>query len=184
MTDAPVYDVPVNRIDGSPSSLGDFEGKALLVVNVASACGLTPQYAGLQDLHARYRDRGFAVLGFPANDFGAQEPGSNEEIADFCSTKFGVDFPMFEKITVKGPAKHELYRRLIEAQPRAADRDGGDFKKTMEGYGMKIDDPSEIMWNFEKFLVDRDGAVIARFMPDVTPEDPALVAAVEKALAE
>jgi glutathione peroxidase len=183
MTDA-VYDVPLRRIDGAAASLGDFKGKALLVVNVASACGLTPQYEGLEALYERYRDRGLEVLGFPANDFGAQEPGSNAEIADFCSTRFHVEFPMFEKITVKGPAKHELYRRLIAAQPRAADRAGHDFRATLRGYGVPIDDETEVMWNFEKFLVGRDGTVLARFAPDVPPDDPALVAAVEAALGD
>ena len=176
-----VYDVPVNRIDGAPASLGDYAGKVLLVVNVASACGFTPQYEGLEALYERLHPRGLEVLGFPANDFGAQEPGSNEEIAGFCRSKFGIAFPMFEKITVKGPDKHELYRRLTEAQPRAADKPGGDFVKAMEGYGMKVD-PSEVMWNFEKFLIDRDGRVVARFAPDVTPEDPTLTGAIERAL--
>jgi glutathione peroxidase len=183
MTDAAVYDVPLHRIDGAHASLSDYRGKALLVVNVASACGLTPQYAGLESLYEKYKGRGLEVLGFPANDFGAQEPGSNDEIADFCSTKFGVQFPMFEKITVKGPETHELYRRLIAAQPRATDKVGNDFRKQLAGYGIKIDDESEVMWNFEKFLVNRDGQVVARFAPDVTPDDPALIAAIEEALA-
>ncbi len=182
MTDAAVYDVPLHRIDGGDASLGDYRGKALLLVNVASACGFTPQYAGLESLYDAYKGRGLEVLGFPANDFGAQEPGSNDEIAEFCSIKFGVQFPMFEKITVKGPDKHELYRRLIAAQPRAADKAGGDFRKQMAGYGIKLDDDGEVMWNFEKFLVDRNGQVVARFAPDVTPDDPALIAAIEATL--
>ena len=181
MTD-PVYDVPVSRIDGAPASLGDYAGKVLLVVNVASACGLTPQYEGLEALYERLHGRGLEVLGFPANDFGAQEPGSNDEIATFCRSKFGIAFPMFEKITVKGPHKHELYRRLIAAQPAAADKPGGGFRKALEGYGIKTDDPTEVMWNFEKFLVGRDGQVVARFAPDVTPEDPMLTGAIEAAL--
>src|ERR1700761_5986337 len=154
---APIYDIPVRKIDGSASSLGDYAGKVLLVVNVASACGLTPQYEGLEALYERLKDQGLEVLGFPANDFGAQEPGSNEEIAGFCRAKFGIAFPMFEKIAVKGANKHELYRRLIAAQPSAADKPGGGFRKALEGYGIKTDDPTEVMWNFEKFLVGRDG---------------------------
>ena len=122
------------------------------------------------------------MLGFPANDFEGQEPGTDAEIASFCRSKFGIAFPMFEKITVKGPDKHELYRRLIAAQPHAADKPGGDFRKALEGYGIKTDDASEVMWNFEKFLVGRDGAVVARFAPDVTPDDPALIGAIDEAL--
>ena len=182
MTEDSVYDVPVKRIDGAPASLGEYAGKVLLVVNVASACGLTPQYEGLERLYERHHGAGLEVLGFPANDFGAQEPGTNEEIAGFCRSKFGIAFPMFEKIVVKGPDKHELYRRLIEAQPHAENKPGGDFRKALEGYGVKTDDPSEVMWNFEKFLVDRDGRVVARFAPDVTPEDPILIGAIEQAL--
>src|ERR1700761_3535208 len=144
MTDAAVYDVPLHRIDGSAASLGDYRGKALLLVNVASACGFTPQYTGLESLYEKYKGRGLEVLGFPANDFGAQEPGSNDEIADFCSTKFGVQFPMFEKITVKGADKHELYKRLVAAQPKAQDKAGGNFRKQLEGYGMKVDDDGEV----------------------------------------
>ena len=178
----PVYDVPVKRIDGSDAALGDYAGKVLLVVNVASACGLTPQYEGLEALYERLHDRGLEVLGFPPNDFGAQEPGSNDEIASFCRSKFGIAFPMFEKITVKGPDKHELYRRLIAAQPAAIDKPGGGFRKALEGYGIKTDDPSEVMWNFEKFLVGRDGQVVGRFAPDVTPDDPMLTAAIDAAL--
>jgi glutathione peroxidase len=156
---ASLLDISVSRIDGTPASLADFRGQVLLVVNVASKCGLTPQYAGLEKLYARYRDRGFAVLGFPANEFGAQEPGSNSEIATFCQTRFGVQFPMFEKIVVKGAGIHPLYAELTKAAP------SGD-----------------IQWNFEKFLIGRDGTVMARFAPTVTPDDPALIAAIERAL--
>jgi glutathione peroxidase len=181
---AAVYEPAVNRIDGAPASLGDYRGKVLLVVNVASACGLTPQYAGLESLYEKYRGQGLEILGFPANNFGAQEPGSNEEIADFCSTKFSVQFPMFEKISVKGGDQHDLYRRLIEAQPRAAEKPGADFRAQLAGYGVKLDNDSDVMWNFEKFLVGRDGTVVGRFSPAVTPDDPMLVTAIEAALAE
>ena len=114
-----LQEIPVRRIDGSASSLKDFDGKVLLVVNVASQCGLTPQYEGLEKLYEKYREQGLVVLGFPANEFGAQEPGSNQEIAEFCQTRFAVDFPMFEKIAVKGEAQHALYRELIAQQPVA-----------------------------------------------------------------
>jgi len=155
---ATLYDYPLHRIDGTPTTLADYRGQVLLVVNVASKCGLTPQYAGLQSLYETYRDRGLVVAGFPANEFGAQEPGSNDEIATFCETSFGVTFPMFQKIVVKGAGIDPLYSELIRTPP------GGD-----------------IQWNFEKFLVDREGNV-TRFAPTVTPSDPALVAAIEKAL--
>src|SRR5882724_12318761 len=114
-----IQEIALRRIDGSPASLKDFDGSVLLVVNVASKCGLTPQYEALEQLYTRYRSEGLVVLGFPANDFGAQEPGSNQEIAEFCHTKFAVDFPMFEKLSVKGEAQHPLYRELIQQQPEA-----------------------------------------------------------------
>jgi glutathione peroxidase len=152
----------LTRLDGSPASLADFDGQALLVVNVASKCGFTPQYAGLEVLYERYRDRGLVVLGFPSNQFGAQEPGTAEEIADFCSATYGVTFPMTEKIEVNGPDRHPIYEELT----KVADAEGAD---------------GDIRWNFEKFLVAPDGSV-TRFSPMVTPEDPALVSAIEAAL--
>jgi len=151
----------MKAIDGSSVDLASFDGKVVLVVNVASRCGATPQYAGLQKLYETYKDRGFVVLGFPANDFGAQEPGTDLEIADFCSSKYGVSFPMFAKITVKGAGQPALYKSLTSAS----------------------DPPGDIGWNFEKFLVGRDGAVLGRFKTRVPPDDPALVAAIEAALA-
>jgi glutathione peroxidase len=154
-------DIPVKTIKGDDASLGDYAGKALLVVNVASQCGLTPQYEGLEKLYRDYKDDGLVVLGFPANDFAGQEPGSNEEIATFCTTNFGVDFPMFEKITVKGEDKHPLYAELI------AESDSPD---------------AEISWNFEKFLISRDGYVVKRFSPRTVPDDPDLIAAIEAVL--
>jgi glutathione peroxidase len=174
MTD--LYDIPLQRIDGTPGSLGDFRGKVLLAVNVASACGLTPQYEGLERLYERYRGRGLEVLGFPANEFGAQEPGSNEEIAAFCTTNFGVEFPMFAKIVVRGEGQHDLYRALVAARPRAAEKPGGHHMDP-DASGA---DP--VRWNFEKFLVGRDGKVIGRFAPDVGPDEPMLVEAIEAAL--
>ena len=158
-----LHDIPVHTLSGDPASLGDHKGKVLLIVNVASRCGLTPQYSGLEALHERYADRGFAVLGFPCNQFGAQEPGSADEIATFCSTTYGVTFPMYEKIEVNGEGRHAIYEQLTET----ADA---------EGY------TGDIRWNFEKFLVAPDGEVIARFSPIVTPEASELVDAIEAAL--
>ena len=156
-------DIPVNTLAGEPSSLAALDGKTLLIVNVASKCGLTPQYTGLEELHKRFADQGFAVVGFPCNQFGGQEPGSAGEIAEFCSTTYGVTFPMFEKIDVNGPGRHPIYTELT-ATPDAAGEAG------------------DIQWNFEKFLVGPDGTVRARFRPLTTPEDEALVAAIEASL--
>ncbi len=178
----PLQQVPVNRADGSATSLGEYEGKVVLVVNVASACGLTPQYAALEQVYEQYRDRGFVVVGFPCNDFGAQEPGSAEEIAEFCDTKFGVKFPVLEKLTVAPASRHPLYVELIAEQPIAKDRPGSEFKATMAGYGLTPAHAEDIAWNFEKFLVDRSGKAIARFAPDVTPDDALVTSAIEAAL--
>ena len=167
-----VHDIPVNRIDGTPASLGDYSGKVVLVVNVASKCGLTPQYDGLEKLYETYRDKGLVVTGFPANEFGAQEPGSNAEIADFCETRFNIKFPMFEKIVVKGEGIHPLYDTLTKAVPAA------------EGAPPNAPKTGEIMWNFEKFLVGKDGKVTRRFSPTINPDDPKLVGAIEAELAK
>jgi glutathione peroxidase len=175
---ASLLEIPLTRIDGSGGSLGDYAGNVLLVVNVASKCGLTPQYEGLEALYRTYRDRGFAVLGFPANDFKGQEPGSEAEIGEFCRSVYGVDFPMFAKIKVTGPDKHPLYEALLEAQPKAESEDDGASPKHLPGE----DAVDEIRWNFEKFLIDRSGAVIRRFAPDTKPEDRTVVQAIEIAL--
>ena len=158
-----VYDLPVNTLNGEPGSLGDLAGSTLLVVNVASKCGLTPQYAGLELLHERYADRGFAVVGFPCNQFGGQEPGTSGEIAEFCSATYGVTFPMFEKIEVNGPGRHAIYDSLTST-PDAAGEAG------------------DIQWNFEKFLVRPDGTVAARFRPRTEPDSPEVLAAIEEIL--
>jgi glutathione peroxidase len=158
-----IYDAPVRTLDGGPADLSDYEGKALLVVNVASQCGLTPQYSGLQQLHKQYGSRGFEVLGFPCNQFGAQEPGSADEIAEFCETSYGVEFPLFEKIEVNGEGRHPLYEQLT-ATPDA-DGQAGD-----------------IQWNFEKFLISPQGEIVGRFRPMTTPEDAGLVEAIEEQL--
>jgi glutathione peroxidase len=175
-----IQDVPLKTIQGKDSSLADYAGQVLLVVNVASKCGLTPQYEGLEKLYEKYRDEGFAVLGFPANDFGAQEPGTEEEIQTFCTTNFGVAFPMFSKITVVDPDKHPLYDSLTKAVPEATNE--GGMRERLAGYGMTPNHSPEILWNFEKFLIGRDGEAVARFSPDTAPDDAALVTAIEKEL--
>ncbi len=175
--------IPVKSIDGKDTSLADYAGKVLLVVNVASKCGLTPQYDGLETLHKRLADKGFSVLGFPANDFGAQEPGTNAEIADFCRTNFSVDFPMFEKIVVTGAEKHPLYAALTEAQPTKRG-DAEPFRERLRGYGMTPTLDPEVLWNFEKFLIGKDGNVAARFAPSTEPDDADMAEAIEAELAK
>ena len=155
-----IFEIPLQRLDGTPTSLSAFRGQLLLLVNVASKCGLTPQYEGLQRLHETYGARGLAVLGFPCNQFGEQEPGGPEEIAGFCSLNYGVTFPLFSKLVVNGPSRHPLYAILCES----ADAEGRS---------------GDIVWNFEKFLVSGGGEVVARFHPTVGPEAPALVTAIE-----
>ena len=154
-----LHDFSATTIDGTPQPLREYAGKVALVVNVASQCGLTPQYAGLEELYANYKDKGLVVLGFPCNQFGGQEPGSAEEIQTFCSTSYGVTFPMFEKIDVNGPGRHPIYAELTDV----ADAEGHS---------------GDIRWNFEKFLIGPDGKV-TRFGPQVAPEDRQLVDAIE-----
>jgi len=153
-----IYDFTMNSIDGAPAPLSAYKGKVVLLVNVASRCGFTPQYTGLESLYEKFKDRGFVILGFPANNFGGQEPGTNEEIKTFCSTKYNVTFPIYAKSSVKGADINPLYKYLTETK-------GGDVK-----------------WNFTKFLADRNGNVIARFESAVTPDSAELVSAVESAL--
>ena len=174
--------IPLRRIDGTPTTLADFQGKVLLIVNVASKCGLTPQYDALEKLYETYRDRGLEILGFPANEFGAQEPGTNAEIQEFCRLNFGVQFPMFEKIVVKGEGIHPLYQALTQAVPKADDLGDDTFAKKLAGYGITHENPRDIMWNFEKFLVNRRGEVVGRYAPSVTPDHPELVKAIEAQL--
>jgi len=179
----PIQEVPLKTITGDPKTLGDYAGKVLLVVNVASKCGLTPQYEGLEKLYADKRDKGLVVLGFPANDFGAQEPGAEAEILDFCTTNFGVEFPMFSKIVVTGADQHPLYKALTSAYPKATSTSGNDFRARLRGYGLTPNPEPGVLWNFEKFVIGKNGDVVARFAPDTTPDDPALLAAIDKALA-
>ena len=155
-----LHDIPLRTLSGQPGSLGDLSGKALLVVNVASKCGLTPQYTGLEQLHERFADRGFAVVGFPCNQFGGQEPGTAGEIAEFCSATYGVTFPMFEKVDVNGANRHPVYTELTALSD--ANGEAGD-----------------IQWNFEKFLVSPDGKAVARFRPRTEPDAPEIVVAIE-----
>lgn len=172
MTDT-IGTIPLTRIDGSETSLDGMSGQVLLIVNVASKCGLTPQYEGLEKLYEEKRDQGFAVLGFPSNQFGGQEPGSEAEIQEFCTSVYGVRFPMFAKLDVKGADQHPLYKALTAAKPERVYPAGAEAKPG-----------SDVIWNFEKFLVGRDGSVIERFAPQIKPDDPGLVAAIETALTE
>jgi glutathione peroxidase len=159
----PLHDVSLTTLAGRPSNLADYAGQVLLIVNVASKCGLTPQYAGLEQVHEKYAGQGFSVLGFPCNQFMFQEPGSADDIAEFCSATYGVTFPMFEKLKVRGRGQHPLYAALTKT--RDAEGKAGAVK-----------------WNFEKFLVGRDGQVIGRFRPKTEPDNPTLVSAIESAL--
>jgi len=177
-----IYGIPVKRITGEPATLGDYRGHVLLVVNVASKCGLTPQYEGLEKLYQSKHPDGLEVLGFPANNFKEQEPGTDEEIQSFCSLTYDVHFPMFSKISVKGADRHPLYDALTSAQPNAIG--DGPFREKLKGYGIDGGEPDEVLWNFEKFLVNRNGEVVARFSPDITANDPRLLAAVESELAQ
>jgi glutathione peroxidase len=177
-----LYDIPVSSIDGAVQTLGQFKGKVLLVVNVASKCGLTPQYEALQKLYAQKQAQGLVVLGFPANDFLGQEPGSESEIQEFCSLNFDVKFPLFSKISVVGEKKHPLYRELTRAVPNATGE--GPMRAKLKGYGIEPNPVPEVQWNFEKFLIGRDGRVAGRFTPDVTAEDPRLLQALEAELAK
>jgi glutathione peroxidase len=175
--------IELTRINGAADTLAAHKGKVLLVVNVASKCGLTPQYEGLEKLYQTYKDQGLEILGFPANDFGAQEPGSHEEIVEFCQLNYGVSFPLYAKAPVTGPEKQPLYAALIEEAPtKLGDVEG--MKERFKGYGMTPNEDPEVLWNFEKFLIGKDGSVVGRFAPAMTPQDPALVSAIEAELAK
>jgi glutathione peroxidase len=157
-----IQDIPLKDIDGKDTSLKPYQGKVVLIVNVASRCGYTPQYKGLEAVYEKYKDKGLVVLGFPCNQFGSQEPGTSQEIKEFCSSKYNVTFPMFSKINVNGPDRHPLYIALA---------------------GKDSPFPGDIKWNFSKFLVGRDGKILNRFEPGTTPESPELTAAIDTALA-
>lgn len=179
---ASIYDIPVRKITGEETSLAEFKGHVLLVVNVASKCGLTPQYEGLEKLYEQYKGQGLVIAGFPANDFKEQEPGTESEIAQFCSLNYGVDFPMFSKITVVGADRHPLYAALIKAQPAAVSVNNPSWREKVTGWGVPTLEEPELLWNFEKFLVSRSGEVVKRFAPDTAPDAPELVAAIEAQL--
>lgn len=180
---AAVQNIPLKTINGEDTSLEAYRGKVLLVVNVASKCGLTPQYEGLEKLYSHYRDQGFAVLGFPANNFGQQEPGTEDEIQSFCQTNYSVDFPMFSKISVTGPDRHPLYDALTAAQPTATTK-GDAFKQKLAGYGFTPASDTDVLWNFEKFVIAKNGEVVERFAPDIAPDDAMLVEVIERELAK
>ena len=178
---AALRDIELTTITGEVTTLGATGGDVTLVVNVASKCGLTPQYSALEELHRRFADRGFSVCGFPANDFLGQEPGSDEEISEFCTTNYDVTFPMFSKVVVTGSGRHPLYTELITQAPHA-DGDPQSYRDRLQGLGIKTTEAPEVLWNFEKFLIGRHGTVVARFQPKVAPDDPTIISAIEAAL--
>lgn len=179
-----LLDTKLVTLDGKETTLEEWQGNVLLVVNVASKCGLTPQYEQLENIHKAWHKSGFSVLGFPCNQFLEQEPGSNEEIKTFCSTTYGVTFPMFEKVEVNGPQRHPLYDQLIAARSEAVSPEASGFKELLASKGRAPKQPGDILWNFEKFLIDREGKVVQRFSPDMTPEDPIVMESIKVALAK
>jgi glutathione peroxidase len=178
-----LQEIPVDTITGETTNLGAYAGNVLLVVNVASKCGLTPQYEGLEAMYSQYKDQGLVVLGFPANNFLEQEPGTNEEIVEFCSLNYSVDFPLFSKVSVLGDDQHPLFTELTSKYP-TADTDKTPFRERLSGFDMTPSQDPDVLWNFEKFLVSRDGEVVGRFAPATAPDDPAVVAKVEAELAK
>lgn len=176
-----ILSIPVKRTDGSETTLASYKGQVMLVVNVASKCGLTKQYEGLEKLYEDKKDKGFVITAFPANNFKGQEPGTDAEIVEFCQLTYDVKFPIFSKISVKGDAKHPLYKALT-ADPVPTTGDG-PMKARLRGRGMEVKD-GEIVWNFEKFLIGRDGRIKARFAPDVTADDNRLLEALDRELSE
>ncbi len=177
-----LYDFSVKKIDGTSINLGQYKGQVALVVNVASKCGLTPQYEGLEKLYKEYKDQGLVVLGFPANEFLSQEPGSNSEIQEFCRMNFGVEFPMFEKVVVKGESQHPLYQFLTTASPEATMKPNGTLIDRLSSKGLITGKAQDIKWNFEKFLVNKKGEVVRRFSPELDPLDPLIIEAIKKEL--
>lgn len=173
-----IFEIPVKTIDGQETNLGGYKGKTLLIVNVASKCGLTPQYEGLEKLYENYRNKGFEILAFPSNDFKGQEPGTEEEIKEFCSTNFNVQFPMFSKVGILED-RHPLYASLIETHPETDVNNGDGMEEKLRNFGHTRVDPTDVLWNFEKFLVTKNGEVAARFAPDVTPDDARLTEKIE-----
>ncbi|MBG6248414.1 MULTISPECIES: glutathione peroxidase [Symbiopectobacterium] len=179
-----IYAIQLTTINGEATTLSAYQGQVALIVNVASKCGLTKQYDELEKLYETYRERGFVVLGFPSNEFAGQEPGSDAEIQEFCRATFGVQFPMFSKIEVNGEQRHPLYRHLIAAQPKAKGNLLSGFYERLLNKGRAPKHPEDILWNFEKFLIGRNGQVIQRFSPDIAPDDKMIVNAIDAAVAE
>ena len=179
---ASVYQIPVKTIQGNEVDLSQYQGKVLLVVNVASKCGLTPQYEGLEKLYEAAKENGLEILAFPANNFLAQEPGTDAEIQEFCSLTYDVKFPLFSKISVAGDDKHPLYQTLTQAIPERIGE--GPWWKDLVDYGLTPNPKPEVLWNFEKFLVNKKGEVVARFAPDITADDDRLVDAINAELAK
>ena len=175
-------DIEFQKMDGTTDTLSDHAGEVILVVNVASKCGLTPQYEALEQLHRDRQSDGFTVLAFPANDFGGQEPGSDDEIAAFCSTEYSVTFPVMSKISVVGEEQHPLYAALTAQVPTADGKEA--FRENLRSFDLDPTDDPDVLWNFEKFLIGKDGDVVSRFAPSVTPDDPQLVATVEAELSK
>ncbi len=178
-----LYQTAIKTINGTPATLADYQGKVLLVVNVASKCGLTPQYAELEALYQDKAAAGLEILGFPCNQFLGQEPGSEDEIQQFCSLTYNVTFPMFSKIEVNGAGRHPLYEQLIAAQPQATANPGGQLKEKLGAKDLLPPHASDVMWNFEKFLIGKNGEVIGRFAPDVSVTSELFQTALNKALA-
>ena len=177
---ASIYNIPVKTILGEETTLNQYEGKVLLIVNVASKCGLTPQYEGLEQLYKDKEKQDFEILGFPANNFLEQEPGSDQEIQEFCSLNFQVDFPLFSKISVAGNDIHPLYQTLIHAIPQRIGE--GPWWDDLVNYGLTPNNPPEVLWNFEKFLVNKKGEVVARFAPDIQADDARILEAINHEL--
>jgi glutathione peroxidase len=177
-----IYDIPLQTLNGQATTLAPLKGRVLLVVNVASKCGLTPQYTGLQTLHEQFQSRGLEVLGFPCNDFAGQEPGSEDEIRSFCDTHYQVSFPLFGKLRINSDPRHPLYAALIAAQPEAIPSGNPKLRDTLAQHKLLPAGETDVMWNFEKFLLNREGRVVARFAPDVAPDDARLMSAIETAL--
>lgn len=175
-----LYEIPVQTNKGVETSLAEYQDKVVVVVNVASKCGLTPQYEGLEKLYEQYKDRGLVIVAFPANNFLGQEPGSDDEIRDFCTLKYNVSFPLYKKINIVGEDKHPLYKALIEAQPVAERRD--EMVQRLTGFGIPVNPEPEVAWNFEKFIIAPNAKQVLRFGPSVTPDDAAFVKAIEDAL--
>ena len=178
-----ISEISFKNKQGQDQTLKDFDAKAYLLVNVASKCGLTPQYEGLQALYEKYHGQGLEILAFPANEFLAQEPGTDEEIQSFCSTNYGVTFPVNQKIVVKGEGQHPLYKALTETQPEAIKNADGNFETLLTSKGLITGDAHDIKWNFEKFLLNAQGEIVARYFPDVTAQDDRVVQQIETLLA-